>query len=212
MFVDRGADLRYLAESRSSAVALHRMMIWIIVVIAIVSIAALSVLAAAKRGRRRSLVPVKFQFESSLLTLANNTALLATTVATLQQDFDIVTTHLNIAVHGQTPGEGPLEFGIAETQYSVTEIVEALDASPTSQYGVAQERSSRKVRSAGLVPGLLANETLNDGVPVKCKMFTKAFGNDSLGMMSFWTVNRSNAALTTGTVVEVTGVHWGRWK
>ncbi len=164
------------------------------------------------RRKRQSLVPVKFQFESALLTLANNTALAATTVVTLQQDFDIVTTHLQIGVHTQTPGEGPLEFGIAEVQYTVAEIVESLDASPRSQYGVEQEQSSRKVRSAGQVPGLLSNEVLNDGNAVKVKMFTKAFGNNNLGMMTFFTVNRSNAALTTGTVVEVTGVHWGRWK
>ncbi len=169
-------------------------------------------IALAKRGRRKSLVPVKFQIQLTLGALVNDGAVAVATVGTLQQDFDIVTTHMVIAMRDHTAGEGPIEFGIAESQYTVAEIVEALDASPLSQYGVEQERSSRKVRTAGQLPGLLGEEALNDGNKIKVKLFVKAFGNDNTNMMQFFAVNRSGATLTTGTAVEVTGVHWGRWK
>ncbi len=166
---------------------------------------------ARKKGQRRqSLQPLKFGFEMSLTTLASNAGQLASTIAALEQDFDIVSTHLLIAMRDHTANEGPLEFGLAERNYSTAEIIEALDASPLSQYGTAWERSKRKVRSYGMLSGAEGDETPNDGLVIKRRMFLRAASGQVPANM--FVINRDSAALTTGTVIEVTGTHWGRWK
>ncbi len=176
---------------------------------------ALAVLLAAKHGRRSRrrqapLVPVKWQIQIALGTLADNTALLAAATAAFQQGFDIITTHVMWSIRDvSSGGEGPIEVGIAGNDYSVAEIVEALDASPLRNSGVEMERSRRKVRLAGAFPGGVGDDVLNDGKPIKSKMFIRApVGQAPLNV---WVVNRSGAPLTTGAVIEATGVCWGRW-
>ncbi len=134
------------------------------------------------------------------------------TIDSIEQDFDIVTTHATWSLRNHTAGEGPIDVGIAEQGYSVGEIAEALDASPLSQYGPEYERSRRKVRRAGTFSGVGAEETLNDGLPLKTKLFVRGFAHSTFAVMRLWAQNRSGAALTTGTVLVVTGTHWGRWK
>jgi len=98
-------------------------------------------------------VPIKFQTQISLGALANDVAIKAPTVGSLEQDFDIISTHCTFAMRAHTAAEGPIDVGIAEQGYSVTEIVEAIDASPLSQYGTANERSNRRVRLMGTFSG-----------------------------------------------------------
>ncbi len=164
------------------------------------------------RRKGRSLVPLKFQTQVSLLTLASNTALSVVTVDSLEQDFDIVSTHMTLALRDMTDGQGPLDVGLAEQGYSDSEIVENQDASPLSQYGPAWERSNRKIRLYGTFSGEGAERVLNDGLAIKRKLFLKAFGHSTFGAAQVWIINRSAAPLTTGGALEVTGVHWGRWK
>ncbi len=90
-------------------------------------------------------MPLKFNIQIALATIGNDVAVRGPTIAALEQDFDIITTHMTVAVREQTAAEGPLEVGFAQDNYSAAEIVEALDASPLSQYGTAMERSNRKV-------------------------------------------------------------------
>ncbi len=163
-------------------------------------------------AKRRALQPVKFQAELALGTLGNGTVISVATVAALEQDFDIISTDLSVSMRDHTAGEGPVEFGLAEQGYSVTEIAEALDASPLSQYGTAWERSKRKVRLYATFDGLLSEETVNDGLPLRKRMFLKAFAHSTFAAARVWVRNGSGAALTTGTVIEIQGTHWGRWK
>ena len=157
-------------------------------------------------------MPIRFNTQVSLGTLANDVAVEVTTVDSLEQDFDIVSTDLLCTMRGITAGEGPLDFGLAQQGYTVAEIVECLDASPLSQYGPEMERSRRKVRLYGRFIGNSDEDDVNDGLPIRKRMFLKAFGHSTFGAASVWIVNRSASALTTGAVMEIQGTHWGRWK
>ncbi len=178
--------------------------------IALITVFIVLVFAAKRRGgRRRPLQPIKFSVSVPLSTLADVTVITGPTV-TLQQDFHVISTHMTIALKGLTAGEGPLDVGLAAGLYSVTEIAEAIDASPTSQFGPEMERSQRKVRHYGTFPGNETEEVLNDGEKIARRMFLRGPGGTDLA--DCWVRNNSGATLTTGAVVEFTGVHWGRWK
>ncbi len=164
------------------------------------------------RGRRAALVPLKFTISVNLSTLAANAAILADTVAGLLQDFDVVSTDLTAVLRNHTAGEGPIDFGLNAQQYDAAEVVEALDASPLSQYGTAQERSNRRVRHYGTFSGSQTEEEVNDGEPIRRKMFLRAVGGTSTPVAQVWIRNLSGATLTTGSSVSVQGTHWGRWK
>ncbi len=161
-------------------------------------------------AKRRPLVPIKFQVELPMLTAANNGGVATTSVPALEQSFDVISTHLQLSIRNGTVGEGPIEVGLGANTYTIAEIIEALDASPLQQYGPEMERSKRSVRSYGAFSGNTAEETLNDGKPIKRKMFLRL--PPGVAAAKLWAVNRSGATLTTGTVIEISGVHWGRWK
>ncbi len=183
------------------------LMLEILVVMAAVAVA----IGAAHRRRRRgrALIPIKFQTEVDLAGLAENVATTIVTTAALEQDFDVISTDLLVALRDQTVGIGPIEFGLAMQDYTGPEIVEAVDASPLSQYGTEMERSSRKVRTYGQFSGELVDETVNDGVPIRRKMFLRVPAGKSAA--DVWFINRAAVSKTAGTA-EITGVHWGRWK
>ncbi len=163
----------------------------------------------ATRRRRSPLVPAKFTVSVQLSTLANVTSISAATLALLQE-FDVISTDLICSISGLTPGEGPIDVGLAHGLYTNIEVAEALDATPLSQYGSEFERSNRKVRLYGSFSGEVAEETLNDGEPIRKKMFLHGIPNVLLA--NIFARNRSGAALTTGAVVRIQGTHWGRWK
>ncbi len=165
-----------------------------------------------RNSRRRGLVPLKFNAEVALGTLGADVATSVATVAALEQDFDIVSTDLTCSIANHTAGEGPLDFGLQQHDYTLAEVVEALDASPRSQYGTEYERSLRKVRHYGRFSGEGTDETVNDGEPIRKKMFLRAFAGQNDEAARVYIVNRSGGGLTTGTILEIQGTHWGRWK
>ncbi len=160
--------------------------------------------------KRRPLVPIKFTVSVALSTLADGAVITVPTVVPVQ-DFDIITTHMTISVHDLTVGEGPIDVGLSAGIYTTAEIAEAIDAKPLSQYGTEMERSRRQVRLYGtFAAGVAANDVLNDGEPIKKKMFLRASAGSVLA--DCWVRNNTGATLTTGAEVHFTGVHWGRWK
>ncbi len=169
-------------------------------------------MARTKRTSRRRmpLQPIKFNVELALGTLGGNAAVATPTVDSLEQDFHIVSTDLLCSIRGHTAGEGPIDFGLQAQGYTVAEVVECLDASPLSQYGPEQERSKRRVRVYGRFDGGTVVEEVNDGKPIRKKMFLRAFGHSTFAAARVFAVNRGSA-LTTGTVLEIQGTHWGRW-
>ncbi len=166
-------------------------------------------MARKSTRRRQSLQPVKFETAIALSTLANDTVITAGAV-TLNQDFDVISTDMTISIAGLTVGEGPIDVGLADSVYTVAEIREWIDASPTQQYGAEAEQSKRRCRLFGTFSGASASETLNDGKPIRKKMFIRGISGD--GLADFWANNNSGATLTTGAVVSIQGTHWGRWK
>ncbi len=177
--------------------------------IAIAAIAVIIGMAFMAKHRGRALVPIKFSVAVPLSTLTDGTVVTGPTVS-LQQDFHVISTHMVISIQGLTEGEGPIDVGLAAGLYTVAEIAEAVDASPTSQYGPEQERAQRKVRQYGTFAGNDTEEVLNDGVKVRRKMFLRGAGGTDLA--DCWARNNSGSTLTTGAIVDFTGVHWGRWK
>lgn len=164
---------------------------------------------ARKGQRRRSRLNVlKFSGQVALDTLGNDIAIGLDT-PDMAEDYYIQSIDVMAGLRGLTATEGPVEIGVAHGDYSVTEITEALNVSgfdPDDK--IAQERVKRKVRSIGLFATGQPNQNLNDGKPVrvKCKFVV---GNSK--PIRFFAVNRSGAALTTGSVVEINSTIYGRW-
>ncbi len=171
-----------------------------------------STVFAAKRRRSRPLVPLKFTTELGLGTLAANTVVTTSTIPALEHDFDVISTDLTVIPRGGTAGDGPVEFGLGMVDYTVAEIQEALDASPVSPYGPEMERSRRKIRHYGTIGdiGVGVEDPVNDGLPIRRKMFLRVPAGKSPAEV--WFRNTDSVALTTGSVMEIKGVHWGRWK
>ncbi len=118
---------------------------------------------------------------------------------------------LNVSLRGGTAGEGPLEVGIASPDLTVTEVEEALEAQPTSQYDVpAIEHARRPVKTIGILPGLATNETLNDGksIRVRLPMMLPAGKN----IPQVWVMNRSGGALTGNQIIAIKAKYYGNWK
>lgn len=167
-------------------------------------------MAKHKRRYGRALVPIKFQTEIDIAGLAENVATTAITTPALDNDFDVISTDLMVALRDQTVGIGPIDFGLAMVDYTGAEIVECLDASPIGPYGPEMERSRRKVRTYGQFSGQDAGlETVNDGKPIRRRMFLRVAAGKSAA--DVWLVNRDPTTKTAG-VAEIAGVHWGRWR
>ncbi len=157
-------------------------------------------------------MPVKFSGQLLLVTLANETVLLAPTLSTvLEQDFDVISTDLVLSLRDMTDTEGPLDAGLAGEDYTVTEIGECLNAQPLRAMGTEWEKSQRKVRTYCVFTGE-GTDRVPEGTlgVIRRKMFLRAPAGQAPA--NVWIRNRSNAALTTGGALEFSGTHWGRWK
>ncbi len=107
------------------------------------------------------------------------------------------------AIDAMTAGEGPLEVGVAHSDYTAAEIEECLEAGGSYDIGdkIATEQANRLVRSIGT---LSAEEPrLNDGRPIKTRLNWLIATGDSL---QIWVLNTDDAApVTTGASLEVNG-------
>ncbi len=166
----------------------------------------------AKKGRRRNdnFFVHKDSPQNGLSTLASDAVKLAT-APTLSQDVLILSVDTIHAIRDLTPGEGPIEFGVADASLSTTEIAECLDASPAHKNDVpAVEQAARKVRSIGMFGGELAHEKFNEGRPRRVKLNWRVPASQSFP--NFWVRNRSGATLTTGAIVELNNRFYCIWK
>ncbi len=157
----------------------------------------------------RNFAAIPVLSELSLGTLGDN-IVLKDALTSLAQDFFTVSADLTWAIHGLTPTEGPIQFGLAHGDYTVTEIKEAIEAAPISQSDkIALERSRRQVRKVGLFRGEVANESFHDGAikRVRTKMMLTE-GQE----LAAWVYNTGGSALTTGSQVDVMGTMYGYWR
>ncbi len=162
-----------------------------------------------RRARNANFVAIPVLSELSLGTLGDN-IVLKDALTSLAQDLFFISADLTWAIHGLTPTEGPIQFGIAHGDYTVTEIKEAIEAAPTSQSDkIALERSRRLVRKVGLFRGEVANESFNDG---KIKRVRAKFMLTEGQEAAVWAYNTGGSALTTGSQIDVMGTVYGIWK
>ncbi len=167
----------------------------------------------AKHGRKRKyakgFVAIPVNSSIALSTLTNNTTLTGSLIGTLTEDLYVTSVDLQWTIRSLTAGEGPIQVGLAHSDYTDTEIQENLDVSYVGPGDkITQEQARRLVRRVGLFNGLAGEEALNNGVSVKtvCKFMI----DDGLDLDIFAS-NRSGATLTTGAIVQAFGTVWGRW-
>ncbi len=166
---------------------------------------------SVRRRTQRNFAVIPRDFTFALGTLANDTVVFETSPITLEQDLQFVSGDFWCSYNNHTAGEGPLEIGLATEDLTVTEVEEALEAQPLSQFDVpAIEHARRPVRTIGVFPGLATEETLNDGKSIRKRLTVQIPAGKALPKI--WVMNRSGAALTTGTIVHIRGKWYGRWK
>ncbi len=171
-------------------------------------------MAKRRRGTRRKkkpIIAIPFNTNLALATLANDTVLTAAVLGSnFAEDFFCVSLDGYWSLRNGTGGEGPLAVGFAHSGYSVAQVFEALQGEKTSPDDLIQaEHSRRKVRRAGIFPGLSTDEVLAQGEAVRTKI-RFSVGN---GFNLVFTVhNLSGSSLSTGTVVNLVGTLYGRWQ
>ncbi len=163
-----------------------------------------------KRSQKRSykLRKVRISAALGLSTLGSVTVLTGTFTGISDAQYRLMSTKSTWDLIGQTEGEGPIVVGLAHSDYTVTEIKEALEAAAAISQGdkIANEKANRLVRIIGTFGGG-ANSVLNDGRPVKTRFnWNIAIGDASV----LFAYNDSGSALTTGAVLNVNGEVWVR--
>ncbi len=110
--------------------------------------------------------------------------------------------------------DGPVTCGYAHSDYSATEVQEALQVNllgPGTK--IEQERLRRLVRVVGTfnqgVAGGVQFQTLNDGRPIRTKLNWMINDGFTINQFAF---NEGSGALTTGALQNVRGRIYGRWK
>ncbi len=172
-------------------------------------------MAKKRRGKRRKrgIIAIPFSVQGGLSTLADETVIaVAALGASFGEDFYLVSLDASVLIRGLTAGEGdPLQYGIAHSDLTVTEIGETLDAETSDPDDIiANERRRRPVRSAGYLRGGEVNTTMaqqTDKVRIPGR-FSIGDGHN----VNLWVKNKSGATLTTGAVQEWTGTLFGRWQ
>ncbi len=170
--------------------------------------AAFTLLARHGKSRRRGrVIKGDVDEELPLATLGDNTLVSSDLANTVNEKTFILSFESTWSIQALTPGQGPIVVGIAHSDYTDGEIQEWVTNSGSWDEGnlVAQEQGRRKIRLVGTFSGEVADETLNDGKPIKttCK-FMLLQGQT----LSVWAFNKSGAALTTGAIVIAQGHAW----
>ncbi len=132
---------------------------------------------------------------------------------TPEQDVLISSLVASYALDNLVAGQGPVEFGIAHSDYTQTEIAEVLDNANSWDQGnkVDQEIAKRLVRTIGIMVGIQGTGTndvpFNEGKPVKTKLNWKLITGDTLQL---WARNISASALTGAPILRAQG-HANLW-
>ncbi len=110
------------------------------------------------------------------------------------------------ALRDKTVNQGPITVGFAHSDYSVTEIKQALEATLGIDIGdkVAQEQANRLVRQVGVFSGQTLEEVLNDGMPIKTRLNWAIGIGDEIAIFVY---NRAGVAITAG-LLDFVGDLW----
>ncbi len=158
---------------------------------------------AKNKGRRGPLKVVRTQNAMALATLGSEVVIKSDHNSVDNKQFLLSVTG-TYSLRDHTPAEGPIMIGWAHGDYTVAEIAESIQITGDWDSGnqIAQERSHRKIRIVGTFSGLETDETLNDGKAIKTSL---KFNIENLQFISLWAMNRSGAALTTGSDIVFDG-------
>ncbi len=174
----------------------------------------LCLIFAAHRRRRRKwtgdmqIVPVANAL--ALSTLADVTVISGGITSAATEAYRVLSAKMTWAVRDFPVGLGPITVGYAHSDYSVTEIKEALEAFAAIDRGnlIAREQASRLVRRVGVFNGLLTEETLNDGKALSTKLNWPMVTGDTLNAFAY---NQAGAPLTGSTEVVTNGTIFLKW-
>lgn len=112
-----------------------------------------------------------------------------------------------------TPGEGPIVFGLAHSDYSAAEVEEWFEQATGFVFGdmVEKEQAGRKCREIGAIDFGLADgqgdARFNDGKQKRTKL---GFAIQSGQTLNMFARNMDGTALTTGTEINASGRIYGR--
>ncbi len=175
---------------------------------------------AHRRRRRRSnanFVALPYRALVALGTLGSVTAITnGLNGNNFTEDFQCISVDGTWTVDNWTnvTADGPLTVGYANSDYSVTEIKEALEVNllgPANM--IERERASRRVRAVGTfsegVGGQVRFMQLNNGMPIRTKLNWLISSGKEINLFAF---NEGSGALTTGAIVNVNGKMYGRWR
>ncbi len=127
------------------------------------------------------------------------------------EDIFLISGDFTIGIHGMAAGEQPLQLGVSHSDLTVAEVKEALDATLANPDDIiAREHSRRPVRTLGVIQQTSSSGAVfNDGKPKRQRIkFSVGNGFD----LDFFCVNRSGGVLTTGAIIEINCVLYGRWQ
>ncbi len=145
----------------------------------------------------------------TLLTLADNTALLADGNITLGEDFRILKTEYFATI---TSGlaEGPIYFGMANGELSIAEIAEALiQTGPLNRNDAARtEQALRQIKLLEVFGP--SSDTSGPGGSRK-GTWNPRWTYSSPEGWNFFAFNQSGGAVTTGDVIHFRAKHFGVW-
>ncbi len=155
------------------------------------------------RKSNKNFVRLPFSASLALSTLNDNIVLKTLPIPAITEDLRVLSMDCTWTLRDLTAGEGPLEVGYADDNYSVTEIAENLIAQPSGPGDRIQvERSERRVRRIGKFTGQNAAETLNDGKPIKTRLNWLVTDDSTLAC---WIQNQSDANMMTGAILDISG-------
>ncbi len=159
------------------------------------------------KGRRKfNLRRVRVTPAIALVTLGSGIVIAANVTPAAVSTYRCVSIKGQWALSALTAGEGPISVGYAHSDYSVTEIKEAIDAGAAIDQGdkLEQEKANRLVRRVGTFPAI-QGAVLNDGKPIATKLNWLMTIGDSVNL---WAQNESTGALTTGARLNMQGDMW----
>lgn len=143
----------------------------------------------------------------SLGTLADDTVITGAGTA-FGRDVYIVSSDIAVSHKGNTAGEGPLEFGIAHGNLGITEIKDKVNVSGFDPDDISERLDSMiPAKTMGSFTPNTANgdPLINDG---QMKRVKTRMSIGSAQALSYWVMNRSGTALTTGGKVTFTAKHY----
>ncbi len=161
------------------------------------------------RGRRRyNLRLVRINPDLALSTLASKTVITLGLVGSADGAYRCISVRASWTLKGASAADGPILFGYAHSDFTVTEIKEAIETAASISVGdqVSQERANRKVRVVGQMDNVSSGvNSFNDGRPLKTRLNWLIPIGKAVNM---WCYNDGAALLTTGSIVSCTGNLW----